>query len=248
MGVAIRACKAPLRCTCTVEAIKSGRAQAEVCHCPFCGLHLKKWSVVKHNGTAYTVLRLQGSEDGGKVLAVALFEKSTKFLKVPQLKCAKCFDKNDYLNKYLKDSGYSRVDFNKCDAEPYVSQDSPDKPAWTKEEILAIKSPKKGTWKKAQSRLQKLGMISWNRPGCSVCKNPMKTGTIVYHKKIVGEEYKIVKSGKKKYRKGRLYAVSTGRNNKVRSFSVAQLMCKSCHNKKRRRLMDRMVCLEQAMF
>merc|ERR1712098_178721 len=226
------------RCTCKVDAIKSGRAQAEVCHCPFCGLHLKKWSVVKHNDTVYTVLRLQGNEDGGKVLAVALFEKSTKFLSATGVKCAKCFDKNDYLNKYLKDSGYSRVDFNKCDVEPYVSQDSSDKPA--------IKSPKKGNWEKAQSRLQKLGMISWNRPGCSVCKNPMKTGTIVYHKKIVGE-YKIVKSGKK-YRKGRLYAVSTGRDNKVRSFSVAQLKCKSCRNKKRRRLMDRMVCLEQAMF
>merc|ERR1712098_423557 len=127
--------------------------------------------------------------------------------------------------------------------------DSSGKPVWTQNSDKPVrinKRPKKGTWEKAQSRLQKLGMISWNRPGCSVCKNPMKTGTIVYHKKIVGE-YKIVKSGKK-YRKGRLYAVSTGRDNKVRSFSVAQLKCKSCHNKKRRRLMDRMVCLEQAMF
>merc|ERR1712034_272931 len=104
---------------------------------PKCGLHLKKWSVVKSgSGTVYTVLRLQGDEDGGKVLAVALFHQKesdrprssvnpgTRFLNVTQLKCAKCFDKNDYLNKYLKHIKYSRVDFNKC------GYDSSDKPAW----------------------------------------------------------------------------------------------------------------------
>merc|ERR1712098_593860 len=200
--------------------------------------------------------------------------------KVPQLKCEKCFDKNDYLNKYLKDSGYSRVDFNKCDAEPYVSQDSPDTPAWTIEEILAIKSPKKGNWEKAQSRLQKLGMISWNRPGCSGCKMPLKTGTVVYHnfysRKNDGfGKYKIVKRGtkvdKRHDAKKRVYVVSTGKDNAagpifgvvasghaIRSFHQVDLDCESCHakkvlrykedRKKRRKLMSRLVRLEQAMF
>merc|ERR1712098_385864 len=201
-----------------------------------------------------------------------------------------------YLNKYLKDSGYSRVDFNKCDAEPYVSQDSPDTPAWTIEEILAIKSPKKGNWEKAQSRLQKLGMISWNRPGCSGCKMPLKTGTVVYHnfysRKNDGfGKYKIVKRGtkvdKRHDAKKRVYVVSTGKDNArgqtfgvdpsgntIRSFYPSNLDCESCHNickkkfnewsekvkkrrseeakkvhrKKRRRLMSRLVRLEQAMF